>query len=147
MDLILLQDVEKIGKEGTVVRVKPGFARNYLLPRRLAVPATPEHQRAFEERKRQTARKQARLHQRAAGLKQKLESRSLTLKLNLGEGEKAFGSVTVHDIVEALAQEGVTLEKHAVQLPDPIKVLGIYEVPVRLHPEVTATLKLWVVKA
>jgi len=147
MDVILLKDLEQLGKEGTVVHVKPGFARNYLLPRGLALPATPDHVRAVEERKRQAQRRLARVHQQAQELQQKLESRSLTMKLNLGEREVAFGSITVHDIVQALVQEGITVEKHAIALEEPIKALGIYEIPVRLHPEVTATLKLWVVKA
>lgn len=147
MDVILVKDVEKLGKEGTTVHVKPGYARNYLLPRGLALPATPEHQRALEARTRHAAVKQERLRQQAEGLKQKLESRSLTLTLTLGEGDKPFGSVTVHDLVEHLAREGITIEKSAIQLAEPLKTLGIFEVPVRLHPEVTATLSVWVVKA
>ena len=147
MDVLLLKDIEQLGKEGAVVHVKPGFARNYLLPRGLALPARPEHLRALEERKRQTQRKQERIHQQANHLKHKLENHSLTLKLTLGEKDTAFGSITTHDIHEALAQAGITVDKHSIHLEQPIKALGIYEVPVRLHPEVTATLKLWVVKA
>jgi len=147
MDVLLLKDIEQLGKEGAVVRVKPGFARNYLLPRGLALPARPEHLRAMEERTRQAQRKQARIRKQADQLKQKLESRSLTLKLTLGERDTAFGSITTHDLQEALAQAGLSVDKHAIQLEQPIKALGIYEVPVRVHPEVTATLKLWVVKA
>ena len=147
MDLILLQDVQKLGKEGAVVRVKPGFARNYLLPQRLALPATPDNLRILEERKRQAEAKVERIRKQAEALKHTLESRSLTLKLTLGENQTAFGSITTHDLLEALAHEGISLEKHAIQLPEPIKALGIYEVPVRVHPEVTATLKFWVVKA
>ncbi len=147
MDVILLKDVEQVGKAGVVVHVKPGFARNYLFPQRLAVEAKPANLRAIEERTRQAQAKLTRVREQAEQLKRRLESRSLSVKLNLGEHDVAFGSITTHDIVEMLAQEGVTLEKHAIKLDEPIKTLGIYDVPVRLHPEVTATLKLWVVKA
>lgn len=147
MDVILLKDVDHLGKEGAVVPVKPGFARNYLVPRGLALPASPDNLRAVEERKRHAALKAQRIRQQADALKRKLEHRSVTLKLTLGERDVPFGSVTVHDIVQALEQEGLPVEKHAVQLAEPIKTLGIYEVPIRVHPEITATLKVWVVKA
>ncbi len=147
MDLLLVKDVEKVGTEGTIVQVKPGFARNYLLPFGLAVPATPQQMKAAEAGKQQRARKAQRAQAGAAAVKQQVEGRSVTLKLTLGEGDKPFGSVTAHDIVEALAQEGIQVEKHAVQLEQPIKTLGVYPIPIRLHPDVTATLKLWVVKA
>ena len=147
MDVILLKDLTPLGQEGAVVHVKPGYARNYLLPHGLAVEATPQQLRAVEERKRQTQAKAARQRQQADSLKQKLESRSLTVKLTLGEQDVAFGSITTHDLVDALAQEGIPVDKHAMTLPEPIKTLGIYEVPVRLHPDVIATLKVWVVKA
>lgn len=147
MDVILLQDVEKLGKEGAVLHVKPGFARNYLLPRGLALPASAENQRALEARTRQTQVKADRVRKQAEALKQRIESHSLTLTLALGEGDKPFGSVTAHEIVHALAKDGITIDKHGLQLEQPIKALGIYEIPVRLHPEVTAVLKLWVTKA
>ena len=147
MDVILLKDIDRVGKEGTVVHVRPGFARNYLLPEGLALVARPEYIRDVEERKRRAALKAQRLRKQAEQLGQRLQSRSLTLKLNLGEGDKAFGSVTAHEIARALTEEGIPIDKHAVELSEPIKTLGIYEVPVRLHPEVTATLKLWIVKA
>ena len=147
MDIVLLKDVDRLGKEGAVVRVKPGFARNFLMPRGLALPATPEHTRAAEERQRRAQGKRDRIRKQADALRQTLESTSLTLKLTLGEGEKAFGSVTSHDILDALAKDGLTIEKHAVGLTEPIKALGMYDVPIRLHPEVTAILKVCIVKA
>ena len=147
MDVILLQDVEKLGTEGAVVHVTPGFARNYLLPSGLAVPATPKQVKAVEAGRQQRQRKVARAQADAEAVKRRLESHSLTLKLTLGEGDKPFGSVTAHDVVEALARDGIQVEKHAVQLEQPVKALGIYEVPIRIHADVTATLKLWVVKA
>jgi len=147
MDVILLKDIEHLGAEGTVVRVKPGFARNYLVPSGLAVPASPQRLAAVEAAKQRAARRSARVQTEAGRLKQKLESRSLTLKLTVGDDDKPFGSVTTHDVAEALARDGVPVEKHAIELPQPIKTLGIFDIPVRLHPNVTATLKLWVVKA
>ena len=147
MDVILLKDVEKVGTEGAVVHVKPGFARNYLLPRGLALPATSQQIKAIEEVKRQRLQKTQRVKEEAEATKRKLEGRSLTLKLNLGEGDKPFGAITSHDVVEALTHEGFAIEKHAIHLEHPMKALGIYEIPIRLHPDVTATLKVWVVKA
>jgi large subunit ribosomal protein L9 len=147
MDVVLLKSVERLGTEGCVVAVRPGYARNYLIPNGLALPATPQRLRMLEELKTRREQQAARIRQRALALKRKLESRSVTLTLSLGEGGKPFGSVTVHDIAQALQEDQFPVEKPAIQLEEPIKALGIYEVPVRLHPEVTATLKLWVVKA
>jgi large subunit ribosomal protein L9 len=147
MDVILLKDVEKLGVEGAIVHVKPGFARNYLVPAGLALPATPERMQAVESAKQQRARQARREQEQAEALKRRLESRSLTLKLALGAEGQSFGSITAHDIAEALAGEGLPVEKRAIGLEAPIKDLGIVEVPVRLHPAVTATLKVWVVKA
>ena len=147
MDVVLLKDIEKLGAEGAVVHVKPGFARNYLLPRGLAAPATPQQLKTIEASKRQREHQLQRLKQDADALKRKLESRSITLKLTLGDDDKPFGSVTVHDLVEALKREGMDVEKYAVHLEQPIKTLGIFDVPVKLHPDVTATAKVWVVKA
>ena len=146
MDVVLLKNIEKLGTEGAVVRVKPGFARNYLLPRGLAAPATPQQLKALEVIKQQRAQKLQRAKADAEAIRRKLESRSLTLKLSLGVDDKPFGAITTHDIADALTREGVELDKHAIHLEQPIKGLGVYEVPVRVHPEVLATLKLWVVK-
>jgi len=146
MDVILLKPVELLGPEGAVVQVKPGYARNYLLPQGLAVPATAQQLKAAETRQHQQQEKVQRIKAQAQVLKQKLEGRSLTIKLSLGEDDKPFGAITTHEIMDALTREGFELEKHALQLDQPIKSLGIFELPIRLHPEVTATLKLWVVK-
>jgi large subunit ribosomal protein L9 len=147
MDVVLLKDIEKLGAEGSLVVVKTGFARNYLIPRGLAVAATAQALRAIEETKRQRLQKAKRAKAEAEALKRKLEGRSVSLKLNLGQDGKSFGAITTHDVLEALAQEGLQLEKHALELEQPIKTLGVYDIPVRIHPEVTATVKLWVVKA
>lgn len=147
MDIVLLRDVERLGAQGAVVSVKPGFARNYLIPCGLAAAATTQQLKLAHEATRQRTQKVQRLKEQAEGLKRTLEQQSVTLTLSLGEGEKAFGSVTAHDITEALARAGHVVEKHAVHLEQPIKALGIYEVPVRVHADVTATVKVHVVKA
>ena len=147
MDVVLLKDVEKLGAAGAVVRVKPGFARNYLLPGGLAAPATPQQLKAVEAATRQRQKQSDRALVEATALKQRLEGKPLTFTLALGEGDKPFGSVTAHDVAEALAREGMTVEKHAIQLPEPVKALGNHAVPVRVHADVTATVKLQVVKA
>ncbi len=146
MDVVLLKDIEKLGTEGAVVRVKPGFARNYLIPRGLAARADAQTLKTIEETKRQRQRKADRAKAEAESVKQTLQSRSVTLTLSLGTDGKAFGAVTAHDIFEALERAGVVLEKHAIVLEQPIKALGIYEVPVRLHPDVSAIVKVSVVK-
>ncbi|MBI3996782.1 MAG: 50S ribosomal protein L9 [Candidatus Omnitrophica bacterium] len=147
MDVVLLQDVDKLGAEGTVMHVKPGYARNYLLPRGLAVAATPQQLKLVEATARRRQQRAEQLKAEAEALKQKLEGRSLTLKLNVGADDKPFGSITTHDLAEALKQDQVAIEKHAIQLEQPIKTLGVFDVPVKLHTHVTATLKVWVVKA
>ncbi len=146
MEIVLLQDVERLGAQGAVVSVKPGFARNYLIPCGLAAAATTHQLKLAQEVTRQRTQKAQRLKEQAEALKRTLEQQSVTLTLSVGEDEKAFGSVTAHDIVEALARAGHAIEKHAVRLEQPIKALGIYEVPVRVHADVTATVKVRVVK-
>ncbi|MBI2104024.1 MAG: 50S ribosomal protein L9 [Candidatus Omnitrophica bacterium] len=147
MDVILLKAIEKLGAEGDVVRVKPGFARNYLLPGGLAVPASPQQLKAVEAASQRRLKQAGRVQAEAETLKRRLEGLSLTLKLTLGENEQPFGSITAHDVAEALGREGLPVDKGAIRLETPIKALGVFEVPVRLHPNVAATLKLWVVKA
>ena len=147
MDVVLLKDVEKLGTAGTVVQVKPGYARNYLVPSGLAAPATPQQLKALEATARQRDQQTQRLRGEAEALKRQLESRSLTMKLTLGEEDKPFGSVTAHDLAEALLREGMPVEKHAIHLEQPLKALGAYAVPIRIQSDVTATLKVQVVKA
>lgn len=147
MDVVLLKDVEKLGPAGSIVHVKPGFARNFLLPRSLAVAATEARLKNVEEIKRQQARKTKRLQDEAEAFKKRLEEHAVSFTLSLGEDEKAFGSITAHDIVETLIQDGLAVEKHAVILLQPIKSLGVHEVSVKLHPNVTAVVKVRVLKA
>jgi large subunit ribosomal protein L9 len=146
MKVILKSDVERLGKTGDVVTVAAGYARNYLLPRGLALEATA---RSVEQIEIDRKRAEKALQQRAAdaaALAQKLEQLSLTISKQAGESDKLFGTVTAMEIAEALEKEGHEIDKRKVELEEPIKTLGIYTVPVRLHTDVTAKVKLWVVK-
>ena len=147
MDVILLKDVARVGSQGAVVHVKPGYARNYLIPLELATLATTQQLKAMEAVKQRGLQRAQRLRAESEALKRKVEGRSLTLKLSVGQDDQPFGSVTTHDLVEALAHEGLPIEKHMIGLEESIKTLGVYEIPNRLHAEVSAMLKVWVVKA
>ena len=147
MDVILLKDVEKLGTEGAIVKVRPGYARNFLVPSGFAVPVTTARLKVVEEVKRQRRRQTARARTAADALKQQIEACSLTVTLTVGEGDKPFGSVTAHDLVEALAGHGVRVEKHLVHLEEPIKALGVHRVPVKVHANLTAIVTVSVIKA
>ena len=146
MKIILRKDHEKLGQVGTVVDVKDGYARNYLIPRGIAFPADASHMRTLEEEKRQHERRASRELHGSQKLAAELEKVSITLKMKVGEDEKLFGSVTSQMIGEALEEKGFTLDKRTIELEEPIKALGIYSVPIRLHQAVTATVKVWVVR-
>ena len=146
MEVILVKEVEKLGKIGDVVTVKDGFARNFLIPRGLAKPKTAGTLRFAEQAKR---REQAHLEkelQEAKALAARIVSLSITLRVNVGEGDKLFGAITSQDIAEAFVAEGVQLDRKKIVLEEPIHSLGVFQIPVKLHPEVTATVKIWVVK-
>jgi large subunit ribosomal protein L9 len=146
MELILTQDVDKIGKAGQVVNVKSGFGRNFLLPNRLAVPLTSENTKKLEQEKQRKAQLLEKTMNEALSLKARLEVLSLTIAALVKEEERLFGGIAAHDIASALADEGLTIDKNNILLEEPIKALGIYEVPVKLHAQVSAKVKVWVVK-
>jgi large subunit ribosomal protein L9 len=145
MKVILRQDYEALGHIGDVVEVKDGYARNYLLPRNIAYQATEGSLRALEEEKHQYERRQEKEKKSANTLGVTLSSASVTLKMKVGEEDKLFGSVTSQMIAEQLEAQGITIDKRSIELDEPIKALGMYEVSVKLHPKVTSTLKVWVV--
>jgi large subunit ribosomal protein L9 len=147
MDVILLKKVENLGEMGAVVSVSRGFARNYLLPHGLAVPATDGQRRAVAEHIRLEGHRDVKRKRTAEGLAEKYRDLSCTITVQAGEDDKLFGSVTPRDIASALAEQEVEIEHRQVELEEPIKQLGVYSVPVKLHPEVTITVKVWVVKA
>jgi large subunit ribosomal protein L9 len=141
-----MEDVTKLGTMGEMVQVKDGFARNYLIPRRLAVVANPQNVKSLEHQKALVSQKRNRIKREAEKLAAKIESASCTIAKPVGEEDKLFGAVTSRDIEESLNEEGIVVDRKKVLLEEPIKSLGIYKVPIKLHPEVTANLKIWVVK-
>ena len=144
---VLLQaDVDNLGTGGEVVKVRPGFARNFLLPRGLAVPATPGNLARVEDLKKAAAARKTQEIAAATELAKKLEGSSVKIARSFGDEGKMYGSVTSKDIVEAFEKAGITFERRNLQLPEPIKTLGTVEVPLKLHGSVTVTLKVEVVK-
>jgi large subunit ribosomal protein L9 len=147
MEVILREAVDKLGHPGDVVKVSPGFARNYLLPRGIAYEATPGNlKRISQEKDRLEAAENTR-RGAAQELANKLEPISLTFSARVGEEGKLFGSVTSGDIAAQLEAQGVHIEKRMIDLHDPIRALGVYKVPVKLHADVKAEIKVWVIKA
>jgi len=146
MEIILRQGVENLGKPGDVVNVKAGYARNYLLPHGLAYEATPRNlKRIQQERDRLEAAENER-RAGAQGIAEKLEQVSLTFSARVGEEGKLFGSVTATDIAQQLESQGFHIEKRQIDLHEPIKALGVYRVPVRLHADVKPEIRVWVIK-
>jgi len=147
MKVILKEDVANLGHMGDVVEVSPGYARNFLVPKKKAFEATAKNLKAIEHQKKLLADQLKREKKEAEALAARINESSITIPVQVGEGEKLFGSVTNKDIAEALVKEGIEVDKHRILLEKPIKELGIFTVPVKLHPEVTANLKVWIVKA
>lgn len=148
MDVILVQDVERLGKAGQRVSVKGGFARNFLFPRRMAVGATRGAGAAAQAQLAEQVRAAAHIRQRAEELARRLEEAPCTVAVTVGEQGKLHGAVTAADIVQSLQQRGIPLEKHQVQIPvgRALAHLGEHQVAVKLHPEVKATLRVHVVR-
>ncbi len=144
VQVILSEDVPNLGRPGDVVKVRAGYARNYLLPRRLAVEASSRNLRAFEHQKGLAMLRRETNKGVALRLKQQLEALTLTVGANAGEEGKLFGSVTNIDIERALRERGFNIERRKIMLAEPIKQLGEFTVPVRLDPEVEAGVKLTV---
>jgi large subunit ribosomal protein L9 len=147
MKVILKEDVVNLGHLGDVVEVAPGYARNFLIPKKKALEATDKNLTAIEHQKKLLADQRKRERKEAEELVIRVDNTSITLPVQVGEEDKLFGSVTNKDISEALAKEGIQVDKHNILLEKPIKELGIFSVPIKIHPEVTANLKVWVVKA
>jgi large subunit ribosomal protein L9 len=142
MNIILTENVDGLGKIGDLVEVKPGYARNYLLPRAMALDANPRNVKELEHQKRQLERKMQRLSQEAEVLKKRLEAVPCSFVLRAGEEGKLFGSVTTMEIAEKLAAAGIEIDRKKIQLDEPIKALGEYEVPIKLQAGLTATVKV-----
>jgi large subunit ribosomal protein L9 len=146
MEVILTQKVQGLGDRGDIVRVKDGYARNYLFPKRLAFPSTAGQKRVLEEENKLHAARDEKLKQSVMLIADKMKGVSCTLVVQAGEEDKLYGSVTAHDIAKAISDQGFTVDHKMVMLEEPIKKLGVYTVPVRLHREVEVPVKVWVVK-
>lgn len=146
MKVILRKEHEKLGKIGDAVDVKDGYARNYLLPRNIAFPATKGSVQALEEEKKQAERRVSKELKAGEKLAAELEKVSITIQMKVGEDEKLFGSVTSQMIADALKEQNFTIDKRIIDLEEPIKALGIYNVNVKLHQNVTGKVKVWVVR-
>jgi large subunit ribosomal protein L9 len=146
MKVILRQDHEKLGEAGEVVNVKPGFARNYLIPQGLAMSASPQNRKRFENEKKQLNWRKEQEKRRAEELAAKLENVSCTITVQVGEEDRLFGSVTSQHIAESLQAQSYEIDKRKIILDEPIKSLGIYSVPIKLFQDIEAKVKVWVVK-
>ncbi len=146
MEVILREDVEKLGNRGQVVKVAAGYARNFLLPKRLAVAATESNKKIVEQERQAHLRREAKLKGEAEDLGKLLTGVSVTITQKAGENDQLFGSVTAKDVTDALAAKNFTIDRRKVQLDEPIKQLGEYKVPVRLHRDVTAEVTVVVAK-
>lgn len=146
MKVILLEDVEGLGRGGEVLDVKDGYGRNFLLPRKLALKATRSNLKIVEQRKKIYEAQRIKEKQEAEELARKISELSLTIIKKVGESDTLYGSVTTGEIVEALKNEGFEIDKRKIEMEEPIKTLGMFIVKVKLYPEVVADLKVWVVK-
>lgn len=145
MKVILLKDVENLGKEGEVVSVADGYGRNYLIPREFAVEATKTSMRLLERRKAKEAQKEERELAKAEELKEKIENTEITMTVKAGEKGRLFGSVTSKDINQALTNKGIDIDRRKMQMDEPIREIGEKIVPIKLHTDVVADLKVKVV--
>ncbi len=147
MKVILVEDVPNLGKMGELVKVAGGYGRNYLIPYGKAIRATTQNIKILDHQTKQLKDQISKIKRDAEKLAKRIESVSCTIAKPAGEEEKIFGSVTPMDIVENLKLEGIEVDRRKVLLDEPLKTLGIYTIPIKLHSEVTAHLKVWVVKA
>lgn len=146
MQVILKQRLEHLGQPGEVVSVKPGYARNYLIPQGFAYPATDSNLKRIEREKVQLQRRseeELKAAQKRAG---SIEGTSVTFTARAGDEGKLFGSITATDISDKLAEQGIEIDRRQIILDEPLKALGVFSVPVRLHPDVKPEVKVWVIK-
>ena len=146
MEIILREDIDKLGARGQVVKVAAGYARNYLLPKRLAVAATEANKKIVEQERQAHLRREAKLKGEAEDLAKIVGAATVTIAQKAGENDQLFGSVTAKDIAEALEKQNYTIDRRKIQLDEPIRQLGEYKVTVRLHREVPVEITVRVVK-
>ena len=146
MDVILLQDVQTLGAAVDIVKVKPGYARNYLFPKGFALRSSKRNLAVAEEKKRNLEMSSKRIEQANMSLVNKISKIELTFEMQVGDEEKMFGAVTTKDIQTALEEKGISIDRSALMLDESIKALGIYHIPVNLGGELTAEIKIYVIK-
>jgi large subunit ribosomal protein L9 len=146
MDVILREDIDKLGTRGQLVKVAPGYARNFLLPNKMAVAATDSNKKIVEQERQAYLRREAKVESEAKDLGKMLGAVAITIRQKAGENDQLFGSVTSKDIAEALEAQGYTIERRKIALEEPIKTLGEFKVPVKLHREVTVEITVTVAK-
>ncbi|RMD99857.1 MAG: 50S ribosomal protein L9 [Calditrichaeota bacterium] len=146
MKVILKQKFESLGDVGEIVTVKDGYARNYLIPRGIALQASKENLKVIEQEKKRLEEAENRVRREAEALKEKLETVSVTAEVQVGEEDRVFGAVTAQNIAALLEAKGFNIDRRKIALEEPLKALGVYEVPIKLHPDVEAKIKVWVVK-
>lgn len=146
MEVILRETVENLGRAGEVVKVKNGYARNFLIPKGLAYAATAGNKRRADAEAQRLAGRVAAEQGGAAAIAAQLAGLELRFAVKAGEGDKLFGSIGSADIAAKLAEHGLTVDKRVIELEDPIRMIGVYQVPVRLHPEVRGEVRVWVDK-
>lgn len=145
MQVILRDRIENLGNAGDVVDVKPGYGRNYLIPKGLAYEATQANVRRLEAERAAQGRREAETLNEARERAASIEGVSLTFHARAGQEGKLFGSITSADIADKLAEQGITIDRRSIELDEPIKALGVTSVPVRLHPQVRPEIKVWVI--
>jgi len=146
MEVILREDIDKLGSRGQVVKVAAGYARNFLLPKKLAVAATESNKKIVEQERHAHVRKEAKQKDEAEDLSKLLTGVTVTITQKAGENDQLFGSVTSKDVADALAAQNYNIDRRKIQLDDPIKTLGEFKVPVKLHKDVTAEVTVVVAK-
>ena len=146
IEVVLTEADPKLGQRGQVIKVSAGYAHNFLIPHNKALVATPAALKSFEEEKKRQVKEQAQAKAHGETVAARIAALSLTLEVLVGEAEKLFGAVTAQDIQQGLLGHGISVEKKDIHLEEPIRKLGVYTVPVKVHPGIQAKLKLWVVK-
>ena len=146
MKVILQEDVANLGSTGDVIDVADGYGRNYLLPRKFAVLADPKAQNRLDHQKRIAAARQAKILDGARSLAAKISGSAVSIKRQAAAEDKIFGSVTNADIAEALAAQGVEVDRRTIHLAEPIRNIGVFQVPVKVHREVEASVKVYVIR-
>ncbi len=146
MQVVLLENIPSLGKAGDLVKVSDGYGRNYLIPQKKAILATEKSLKMIEHQKRQVQQSMEKTKKDAEKLIQRIENLSCTFARPVGESGKLFGSVTSMDIESFLKENGIEVDRKKIFLEEPIKNLGVFTVPIKLHPEMTAHLKVWVVQ-